>query len=163
MNLCPEGSHSYKERVHKRKQLRKPFMLVSFLSNPTGDSFFFAERKWFMSASFLGTNLLPVSFVVILAGNEAWRTQPSNALCSKNHFFLVSAVLNTSFRFFTVTLKRNQDILHRCRISLEKSTKTLRTNQSVLFETRQFHSFICMRVFPLLSCRPKISSLSRRK
>lgn len=51
-------------KVHKRKQHRKPFLAKRGIP-------FFAERKWSLEASFQGLGLLPVLFVVVLAGNEA--------------------------------------------------------------------------------------------
>ena len=83
-------------------------------------------------------------FVVILAGND----HSDRAQCSKNHlFFLSFAVLYISFRLFNLVCERIEDISRAEGILREKSTKSLRTNQNVLFETRQFHSFICMKKF----------------
>lgn len=75
------------------------------------------------------------------------RSEPSRASFKKSPVFMLSFVLYYRFRLLTLLFERIEIAPNAKGISGEKSTKHFRTNQSVLFETRQFHSFICMKKF----------------
>lgn len=147
MIFCSKESYFCKERVHGMKQHWKPFQSNQSLQSKTGDSFSFRTTE-VVSCSLVFRFSFTSGFICChFSGKRRKRTHRRSRWVRKIVLFFFSAILNKIFRLFAMAWKRNEDISRLCRISLEKSTKTLRINQSVLFETRQFHSFICMRVW----------------
>lgn len=147
MNFCSKGSHFCKEEYMEWNNIGNHFDQISSSQSKTGDSFSFRTTEVIACSLVFRINFTSGFICCHFSGKRRERTHRRSRSVRKITFFLFPAILNTTFRLFAMAWKRNEDNSHLCRISLEKSTKTLRINQSVLFETRQFHSFICMRVW----------------